>query len=431
MRLASLVLVFGASFLSPHQTRIGARSAKFLTILVMVWGFIFTNDVFAIAKIGELSEKFNNPNQNQLVNKYNQEKIKILIVPGHDDEFWGTEFKGVKEADLNLQLGKLLAGFFSSEGGSASGGKNDNHFETTLARDENGYISELKNVFNDSLVIKSFISEQKKSTFEAIQIGDYIKKKPVIEHVKVNDTIAQRLYGINKWANDNNVDIVLHIHFNDYPGRRFNRAGRYSGFSIYMPDKQFPNFENSFAMGSHLLKYLDSYLDKSDFLKEKSGLIEDQDLIAVGAHRSLNSVSLLIEYGYIYESYFQNENLKLPLFKELAYQTYRGLKDFFDPIAAKNLAKSTLLPYLWNKNLNFGLKGSLDVMALQSAFVASGINKCPITGNFLSCTRSAVLEFQRENGISLITGVVGPETREALNEKFGYLPPHQTSSACQ
>ena len=46
------------------------------------------------------------------------------------------------------------------------------------------------------------------------------------------DEMGVRLYGINKWANENDIDIVIHVHFNDYPGRPRTGSGKYSGFSI-------------------------------------------------------------------------------------------------------------------------------------------------------------------------------------------------------
>src|SRR4051812_33499146 len=51
-------------------------------------------------------------------------KIRILIVPGHDNQYWGTQFRDVKEADLTLELGENLYSLL----------KNDPHFETFITR---------------------------------------------------------------------------------------------------------------------------------------------------------------------------------------------------------------------------------------------------------------------------------------------------------
>src|SRR6266487_3714255 len=66
-----------------------------------------------------------------------QAKIKILIVPGHDNEYWGTEFKGVKEADLNLALAKELTALLAA----------DPAFDVHLSRTENGYAPFLYDYF--------------------------------------------------------------------------------------------------------------------------------------------------------------------------------------------------------------------------------------------------------------------------------------------
>ena len=42
-------------------------------------------------------------------------KVKILIAPGHDDDSWGTEFRGVREADVTAALGEKLAALVNSK----------------------------------------------------------------------------------------------------------------------------------------------------------------------------------------------------------------------------------------------------------------------------------------------------------------------------
>ena len=52
------------------------------------------------------------------------------------------------------------------------------------------------------------------------------------------------------------MDLVIHIHFNDYPNRKLNRVGEYSGFSIYIPEKQLPNYEKSFEIVNSVFSQL-------------------------------------------------------------------------------------------------------------------------------------------------------------------------------
>ena len=76
--------------------------------------------------------------------------------------------------------------------------------------------------------------------------GDFIiKENP--PHLAVSEDIALRLYGFNKWANENKIDAIIHIHFNDYPRPTKWTIGKYKGFVIYIPDGQFANSKESTA----------------------------------------------------------------------------------------------------------------------------------------------------------------------------------------
>ena len=86
---------------------------------------------------------------------------------------------------------------------------------------------------------------------------------------------------------------------------------------------------------------------------------------------------------------------------------------------------SWTLPYSWNENIVAGSRVNPEVVALQAALSKLGlyppagktVRNCPINGNFLSCTESAVRSFQAKYGIQK-TGTVGPKTRRKLNELF-------------
>src|SRR5947207_11763035 len=61
-------------------------------------------------------------------------KIKILIVPGHEPNDGGAIYKGIKERDLNVQLAQIVKDRLS---------KNTN-LEVIVARDENGWNKDLQ-----------------------------------------------------------------------------------------------------------------------------------------------------------------------------------------------------------------------------------------------------------------------------------------------
>ncbi|MCX6731601.1 MAG: N-acetylmuramoyl-L-alanine amidase [Candidatus Parcubacteria bacterium] len=257
--------------------------------------------------------------EQQLKNKYINGEVKILIVPGHDDEFWGTDFSGIKEANLNLDLAKELSKLLISE----------KEFEIILLRDDNGYNESFLNYFNkERHSIEKFIQKQKQTT-ENLMTSGLIEEKEGVPHTNISLERVIKLYGINKWANENKIDIVINIHFNDYPRKNNNRVGEYSGFSIYVPEKQFSNAGASRALANPIFERLKKYFPVSNMPKEKRGIIDDQKLIALGANNSLDSAALLIEYGYIYESQFMNKKNRPLVFKKLATQTYLGIIDFF------------------------------------------------------------------------------------------------------
>jgi len=350
--------------------------------------------------------------------KIDQDKLNILIVPGHDEAVWGAQFNGVREADLNVELGEYLKSFLEKEKG----------FNLFLVRDRNGYNPLFVNYFNENRwPIIQFTNQYKNMMNTAVQIG-LVETNNTVEHNSASEETVIKLYGINKWANENNIDIVINIHFNDYPGRRYNSRGEYSGFSIYVPEGQFSNSKASLAVAKPVFNQLKKYLPVSDMPKEQDGIIEDQELIAIGANNSLDPAVLFIEYGYIYESQFTDENIRKAALEEAAYQTYLGIKNFFEGEGNPLTQQYDTLnnAYSWEDDLNKGLKGSKDVFVLQLALAQNGIyppkmlskNECPINGNFGKCTDEAVKEFQKKYNIEPPLGIVGPLTREKLNEIF-------------
>ena len=61
-------------------------------------------------------------------NIYAAEPIKILLVPGHDNEVWGAQYGNVKEADMNLRLANELLKIL----------KKDKRFEVHITKDNLG-----------------------------------------------------------------------------------------------------------------------------------------------------------------------------------------------------------------------------------------------------------------------------------------------------
>jgi len=243
------------------------------------------------------------------------ENFRILLVPGHDDENHGAEFLDnenlIKESDFNLNVTNELLNILEK----------DKQIETFITRTENGYTKEFLDYFETE---KESILEFKK---ESDKKSKFLKDDPIeeVHQNKVPAEVSFKLHGINKWANENEIDLVVHAHFNEYPRKDENTEGDYSGFSIYIPKEGFKNNPESAKFAENIRDYLNDVFPETNAPVESDVVIQDSDLIAIGAHNSLNSPSVLVEYGFIYEPKFRGGNSE-QVFKSLATQTYLGIK---------------------------------------------------------------------------------------------------------
>ena len=346
-------------------------------------------------------------------------KVNVLIVPGHEPDFGGTEFGKIKERDLNVMLADDLKGFLNSTG----------HYNITETRSYHSWGPEFSSYFKDSW--KS-IGEWEKASFkenaQLISIGAIKHTPSKVYHNKAPQNVATRLFGITKWANENDIDITIHIHFNDEAERSAGAAGTHSGFAIYVPAKQYSNSTTTKAVAESIFKQLSKYNPVSDLAGESSGIIDESSLIAIGKNNTANSASLLIEYGYIYEPQFNDPAVRDLAIKDLAYQTYLGLENFF---GSKDKGFSfgydtLMLPHDWKKTITKKKAPSDEVYALQTALLLEGfypptkksLNDCPRSGAFGVCTKSALDSFQKKYEINNEKGIVGTSTLDVLNHLY-------------
>lgn len=81
----------------------------------------------------------------------------------------------------------------------------------------------------------------------------------------------------------------------------------------------------------------------------------------------------------------------------------------------------------FESNLYFGLRDNGDVLKLQQFLTDKGFYNGPVNGNFLALTKSAVIKFQKDRGITPAGGYVGPKTREILNKELSAVPAAPTT----
>lgn len=343
------------------------------------------------------------------------ERIKVLIVPGHDREAGGAVFREITELELNMELGAQLKKLFEK----------DVRFDVTLAQDSRGYNPLLQTFFDEKNDAILEFRRQKHLGMYSVQKAGLVESNVQIEHNSAPGNAITKLYGMNMWANEHGVDLVVHIHFNDTPGRSWRYGGENSGFALYIPDHQYSNATVSKSMAEHVYKRLGNRFPQSDSPPEKDGVIEDQQLIGLGASNSLDASALFIEYAYIYEPQFQHASVRKLWLSEAAFQTYLGIIDFFES-REEGSKETAVLPYVWMRDLFSGMKNNPDVFALQTALNIEGFyppqgstkNDCPLTGIFFDCTKRALEAFQKRYHLEA-NGYAGRLTRAQLHVLYG------------
>lgn len=249
--------------------------------------------------------------------------IRILIVPGHDNEVWGAEYKNMKEADMTLALGTQIYNSL----------KKDKRFTVFITRDSTGYTKTFADYFANNMdEIKAFKENAKTQMADQVSEGDFIQKAGTPHH-SVSEDVALKLYGISKWANENHIDAMIHIHFDDYDRPTLSTIGPYTGFTVYMPDAQLPNSKLSALLAGNIFKQLSTKYSTSTYPGEAGGLIADQKLIAVGANDTLlpSTRSVLIEYSYIYQKIFRTSTARHKAYTTMAGLTVTGIDNYFFP----------------------------------------------------------------------------------------------------
>lgn len=399
-------------------------------VLILFFAYIFSDKIQAVisraqqfgVQLAAVILSHNFKTVETIKSRYDDpySKVRILIVPGHEPDFGGTEFSQIKEREMNVELGYSLKNFL--EGNS--------NYQVYITRDNQSWNPIFSDYFrNNWNEIVEWVKASREHFYRLESVGLVTKKYSTVKHNNANRDVGIRLYGINKWANENDMDIVIHIHFNDNFRTNTDRPGEYSGFSIYVPEGQYGNSTSTKAIAADIFKRLSKYNAVSNLPGESLGIVDEPELIAIGSNNTSDAASVLIEYGYIYEPQFQDPNVRGMVIKDLAYQTYLGLQDFFDPI---NNAKSVgsydtlVLPYKWQRPLDGNKALPEDVFALQTALIFDGSyppvgktkNDCPRTGKIGPCTRTSLNVFQDKYGVIGESGMVGEKTLQALKSIF-------------
>ena len=327
--------------------------------------------------------------------KTRDNKINILIVPGHESNYGGAKFGNIYERNLVADIGKDLSDFL----------KSDSNYTVSMTRDTKSWTTFFSNYFNNNW--NQIIKWEKiaaKSASKLTSVG--VQTLPPMIHITAPTNVALRLYGITKWANENKIDLMIHLHLNDYPGHSSKVAGKYSGLVIYTPAQQYSNSTTTKEIANAVFNRLALYNPTSNLPAESDGVVDDPELIAVGANNTSDAASMLIEYDYLYEPQFVNPKVRSLALNDLAYQTYLGLQDFYNNNTEVNATSSyePKLLYDWKKPVTGKNSNPKDIYAMQTALIMDGDyppvgkskNDCPHSGIIGSCTNAALKAFQKK-----------------------------------
>lgn len=237
--------------------------------------------------------------------------FNILLIPGHNPKDGGGNYRDIYERDLVFNIAQEISNILS---------KNEN-YKIVIARDSKDWNPELKNYFEkEKQNIIDWKTQRQKETDALMSSGEIKKVPDMAFHADATPETSVRLYGTNKWANENEIDLILNLHFNDSIRPNMNLPGTFKGFTIFVPEGQLKN-----SVQSHLAaKEIFNEIEKVE-PPQINYLLEDQTLIALGASNTLNEPSMLIEYAYIYEK-------QIPIL-EMAKATAKGIENYVSKIS--------------------------------------------------------------------------------------------------
>lgn len=244
------------------------------------------------------------------------EKIKILLVPGHEPDYGGTVYRGLNEREVVVNLAGKLKKILEQNG----------NYEVLVARDNESFAPYLQEYFEDREPVDAWRAYKERETATEIEEGIF-EDISGISHNKTSDEAAHHLYAINKWVNENNVDVVLHLHVNDDVRKNRKIPGKHSGFALYVPEKQYQNTTSSKILAASLKQSLIKSFSPSTLKIEENVIIESQKLIALGRYNTLDVTAVLIEYGYIYDELFNEQNIESTL-ETIVGRTFEGIEEF-------------------------------------------------------------------------------------------------------
>jgi len=244
------------------------------------------------------------------------ETYDILIIPGHDVKDGGACYKDICERDLAASIAQRISKILGQ----------DQLYKITIARDDAAWNPVFQDYFQNEKQAIIDWKTGRQAEQKALMASGIIKYVPdMAYHSEVTPETSVKLYGMNKWADESGIDLVLNLHFNDSGRPQMNYPGQFKGFTIFIPESQMKNHVASKAAAEKIFEQL-----KIVQSPELDNLLEDQSLIALGASGTLGAPSMLIEYAYIYEKKLTTPAEREEALDEYARQTALGIENYFN-----------------------------------------------------------------------------------------------------
>jgi N-acetylmuramoyl-L-alanine amidase len=252
----------------------------------------------------------------------------ILLVPGHDTDTdcknnptcnSGAIFRNIYERDLVVTVANNISKILGS----------DPKYKVIVARDTKSWNPIFATYFlNNKQAILDFKNQHQAADKLLKASGQEAIVPDTGTHTTASQTTAIELYGINKWADENDVDLVIHLHFNSSPTKNQRIPGPYHGFDMFIPDAQRTDSATSRTIAEDIYDQLEKKFTPESQGSGYKSLYEDQSLIALGASNTLTKPAILIEYAYVYEKMLQTSSLRTQALEQMAEQTVAGIQDY-------------------------------------------------------------------------------------------------------
>jgi N-acetylmuramoyl-L-alanine amidase len=305
---------------------------KYLIYILIICGFVILSSILIKKNISKNKPEI----VATIAPSATVQPFTILIVPGHDTDTdckndpkcnSGARYKNIYERDLVVSVANDISSLLS---------QNPN-YKVIVSRNTQVWNPIFADYFaNNQQVIIDFKNQHQAADKLLIASGQEKIITDVGNHTTASEKTAIELYGINKWADENNVNLIIHLHFNNSTRKNINIPGPYHGFDIFIPEKSRANALASRTAAEDIYNELQKKFNPETSGNNYNSLYEDSGLIALGSANTLTKPALLIEYAYVYEKMLQTGASQKKALERMAEQTVAGIQDYVDSINSKN-----------------------------------------------------------------------------------------------